>query len=455
MLSGINKILNYEEKKDLSIQFWNLLGPIFIVLTLFLTSFATGSNKDLFLMSVIGLALCWKKGRRGLIYTLIFFVALVVMKHYQITGNHLWQMGIESSLFLGFIISYLSFQHTSEYINFLDESKKKHMSDLTKAEEELKKEEDFHQRQHKNFKYEIERINLQLEEKKKEIDSFKSLVQSLRDGAKEGENQRLGLLSQIKEKDHKSSLLRQEIEDMKAHILTLENSEELYQRNKKLLDDLNALRVEKEQTHAINQSLAKMLSKEIEDKKTREKENESLTERLNISENRILSLQNQISGFEEKLKNLNTDVPEKSHSKLSSENIARDKELLVEYEKRYQELKKAEILLKQLKKQFEDKQKVLSTTRKELFLANEQLEKIKKDKELKELDETQEVKDLYLQIGEFEEEIVRLEEENLDLQEIVTSTMVESQTKVKDVNSKLKKKMKEKKKPLPIEEENS
>ena len=461
MLIGINKILNFEEKKDVSIQFWNLVGPIFIVLTLFLTSFSSVSNKDLFLISVVGLALCWKRKQRGLIYSIIFLVVLIFIKHFHISDNHIWQLGLELSLLLGFVISYLSLEHTSEYIKMLDESKNKHMSDMSKLEEELKKEEDFHQRQHKNFKYEIERVNLQLEEKRKEIDSFKNLVQSLRDAAKENESHRMGLVSQIKDKEQKTSVLRQEIEDMKAHILTLENQEQLNQRNKKLLDELNSLRVDKEQSHSINQSLAKMLSKEVETKKEREKENQSLFERINISESKILSMQNEISTLQEAVTRKNTELSQAFASKVSfaeqtnetakalsssvsSADQINEKELLVQYEKRYQDLKKSEALYKQMKKQFEDKQTVLSDTRKELFLAKEELEKIRKDKKMNELDETEEVRELYLQIGEFEEEIVRLEEENIDMQDIVSVTINQDfMSKVKDVDSSLKRKMKD------------
>jgi hypothetical protein len=63
---------------------------------------------------------------------------------------------------------------------------------------------------------------------------------------------------------------------------------------------------------------------------------------------------------------------------------------------------------------------------------------------MNELDETEEVRELYLQIGEFEEEIVRLEEENANMQDIVSVIINQDvMSKVKDVDSSLKRKMKD------------
>lgn len=420
MLSVINKILHIEEKKDIPIQFWTLLGPFFIVITLFLTSFSEVPNKDLFLVAVIGLALCLKKKGRGLFYSSIMLLVLIFLKHFQISSNHLWQFGVELSLFLGFIISSYCIEETWDFINSFHLSNSDNRLKIEKLEEELKKEEDFHLRQHKNFKYEIDRVNLQLEEKKNEINSFKQLVQNLRETIKENEKQKIIFIDQFKEKDKSATGLRQEIEDLKEHILSLGNLEELYQRNQKLLNDLNQARVDKEQSHAINQSLSKMVSKEIEEKREKDEQNHSLIERATIAENKILFLQEEIALLNQKIKKYQGEVSSSKKEDLFFSKQIEEKKILDQYEKKYQELIKIESLYKQLKNQFEEKKKVLSDARKELFLTKEELEKIKKEKELRELDETKEVKELYCQIGKFEEELKRLEEENINLQEIIS-----------------------------------
>jgi hypothetical protein len=368
VLSALTKIINFEEKKDIGVLFLILLGPFFIVLTLFLTSFSILPNKDLFLFSIIGLVLCWKRRKRGLIYSLSFLVLLVAIKHFQISSHHFWQIGLELSLFIGFIIFYYSMEQTIDYLNSIDLDKSKLLFEISKLGEDLKKEEDFHERQHKNFKYEVERINLQLEEKKKEIDSYKNIVENLRLSIKDNEKERQSLLFQIKEKEQKMASLRQEIEDMKVHIITLETPKNLNQRNQELSQHPDGF-------------LVKQLV---------------LPQKVEL-------------GF---LKEIGVKKP------------SLDKILLEQYEKNYQELRSQKSLYNQLKKQFEEKQKVLSDTRKELFLVNEELEKNCRERSSQELDETPLVRELNIQLGEFEEELKRMEEENIRLEEIITNLFI-------------------------------
>ena len=442
MLTSISKIFNFEENKDETIQFWNLIGPLFIILTLFLTSFSPNPNKDLFLLSILGLFLCWKKGKRGFFYSILFLSVISCIKHIQISSGHLWQLGIETSIFFGFIISYYSLEQTSEYIDLIDVNKSKYNEGMDKLKEELQKEEDFHQRQHKNFKFEIDRANLLLEEKKKEIESFKNLAQNLRATIKENESQRSVDISFIKDKEHRASILRQDIEDMKEHILTLENQEELFQKNKKLLNELELLRKEKEESYVINQSLSKMLAKEIEIKKQLDKDNKYLVETINISENKILSMQSTISNLKESIEKDKKEGMGSTKIDATVEQKNQYKKLLSQYEKKYQEFIKQQSLYKQIRKQFDDKNIVLSETRKELFLAKEEIGKIEKEKELKDLDQSPEVRDLYIQIGEFEEKIVSLEEENSNMQDIISISLnKQPKQNVKEINSNLKKKM--------------
>jgi DNA repair exonuclease SbcCD ATPase subunit len=412
---SVNKLFFFREEKDLNIYCWMFIGPFFISLTLFLTSFSTVPNKDLFLLSIVGLWLCLKKGEKGFFYSISFLAILTIFKHFEISSHHIWQLGIEFSLFLGFMISYYSIEYINDFMENIDINKKQQIEDISKIQEELKKEEDFHQRQHKNFKYEIERVNLQIEEKKTEISSFKNLVENLRKTIQEKEQEQKELIYRVKEEANISSFLRQEIEDMKQHILNIEDQDLLVKRNESLLNELNLSQVEKEQIYSVNQSLTESLSKEINIRKEEEKQKSFLLEKIEALEERILYLQNESHCLKQEL----LDEKDKSNDFSLSQNIE-DKKLLHHYEKKYLELKKHESLYDQLRTQFNDKNKVLAETRKELFHVTEQLEAIGREKEMKGLDETLIDRALYRQLGVFEEEIASIEEENEHLQEIVS-----------------------------------
>lgn len=410
MQAIINKFLGLEKQKD-SIQFWILLGPLFLSLSLFLSTFSLVSNKDLFGLVIVGLWLCLVKRSKGLLYTLSLLLVLIVIKHWNLS-HHLWQFGLEMSIAFGFIISYISFDFATDLVGSLNFSNTKFNQEILVLKEELNKERDFHQRQHKNFKFEMERLNLQLEEKISESNSLKELAQNLRELIKENEKEKEKILSSIKEKDKYLLSLRQEIEDMKEQILTLEDQDALQLRNKELLDELNNCRVEKEQGLSINQSLAKMVSDETELRRQKEEELKNVLEHLSASERTIASLYNDINLLKKEL-----SIPQNLSSQMKEE----DKQLLAKYEKKIMELKKIESFYRELKTQFEDKKRVLDETRKELFLTREKMEEYKKEQELQLLDENSQLVQIEKKMGSYAEEIVRIEDENFQLQELVTA----------------------------------
>jgi hypothetical protein len=137
------------QRRDLNVEFFVLLGPLFLILALFLTSFYDLPNKDLFLHAIVGVFLCWKSGKKGLIVSLLFLVILAFLKHFQISSHHMWQLGLELSIGLGFFISYYAFDHTKEFLESLGLEEKNVLEKSKKLEEELQKKEDFHQRQHR------------------------------------------------------------------------------------------------------------------------------------------------------------------------------------------------------------------------------------------------------------------------------------------------------------------
>ncbi len=427
-----------EEKIDKNILFWVLLGPLFLLTTLFLTSFAPIPSKDLFVFSLLAIVFCQKKKQTGLFYSLLALVILSFYKHFfQISQGHLWQLGIEFSLSLGIFISYFSFEHASDIIKSYDLQKNTQNESLEKMEQELKKEADFHSRQHKNFQYEIDRVNFQLEEKNLEIGALKKLAENLRGSLKDIDLEKERILKEAKEKEKQIALLRETIDEYKEQVQTLMENESF--------EELNNLKIEKEKI----ESFSKIIERKLEEKTLLHQEKEAELKKMLVLESEY---KNKIEKLLEEKQNLENLLQKEKETALNEKNNTEiSPEEKMSYESKISELKKIQSLYSQLKVQFEEKKKLLEETRKELFRSNEKISSFDKVKELQALDETVLEKDLTLQLGSFESETKRLEEENIHLHDIVSAL-----TKQIDISSEVpttkEVKKRGRKKSLPKEE---
>lgn len=228
----LEKLFKIENKNDAKILFGALIGPCFLILTLALSSMQTIANVDLFAISTVGLFFCLKHQKKGLYWSLGLLLAFAFYKHIQLYQNHLFELGLETSVMLGLFISYLSFEQIREKINALEVKEDKVQEGIAKAEEKLAKEIDFHERQHKNFKFEMDRLNGLLEEKTEESVTLKSLTENLRRSLAEKEEERG--LEDLKVKIKEKNQLIQEYEN---HSAELKKTELLYNQLKGQFED--------------------------------------------------------------------------------------------------------------------------------------------------------------------------------------------------------------------------
>ncbi len=232
----LEKLFRIENRNDARILFWALIGPFFLILTLALTNMQTIANADLFAMAAVGLLLCLKYRKKGLYGALSLLTAMAVYKHLQLYQNHLFELGLETSIAIGLFISYLSFEQISEQIKSLEVKENTFQNERTKAEERLAKEIDFHERQHKNFKFEMDRLNGLLEEKTEEVVTLKSLSENLRNSLAEKEKERG--VDDLKGKIEEKNRLIQEYEN---HTAELKKTETLYNQLKNQFEEKKEL----------------------------------------------------------------------------------------------------------------------------------------------------------------------------------------------------------------------
>ena len=92
-----------EDEADFSL--FLAAGPISVFCTL-IVGLQRNGNLDLVVLAIAGTVFCMKGRMRGWVYSALLLCAAALVKHaFFIEHHHLWQMGIEGSMLIGFAIS--------------------------------------------------------------------------------------------------------------------------------------------------------------------------------------------------------------------------------------------------------------------------------------------------------------------------------------------------------------
>lgn len=402
------------------IQFWVLLGPIFIISSLFLTIFHNDIfNFDTWFFSLLGILLLWKFKNKGLLVAITFYSMSVCVKHLYLQSHHIWQLGLELTVLLGFIITAFSFEQSKLFLEKIfsknDETKRK----IEALNEELEKEKDFHSRQEKSLRSELEEYYWKAEDNKKEILSMQSLVNTLRKNVDEQKENRELLLFEIEKNEKKICSLLREKDEIEKEIISLNDSKQLKENNKRLLEELNKSRIEKQQTHYINEALAKHIS-------NKPSSDNGLQEKLNILKDKYKNAVNKINELNKNIETLSKNKDEKIKVSSSLEQFKNlsDKEkleTLKNYQMKVKSLQNIESLHKQLRSQFEEKNISLNKTRSQVFKLQEELLAIKNHNKNSRFNVSEQEVVLSKKLSEAEEELNILQKENKQLQDLISS----------------------------------
>ncbi len=433
MIERILRLVQSEQEEK-EIFFWSLLGPISLLCTI-----SISGELDLLFMAMAGLYLTARFQKRGFIYSLILLVAGSLIRHAFIKSHHLWECGLEASLGVAFLISYLAFQQGVSFLHSLTTQVEAHSSSIKNLEEELVKEKEEKGVAHVAFQEKIHFLQKELDELQKTHSSILILNEVLRKtGARLTEEKEtvsemsLNQLRKIGELELNFQAASRELERLK-------NSSELTLENKQLQDELNASRIQKEQTHLINETLARLHAKEClkstvwnEEKSKLNQELASLrnesemllkeaqTERNLLRERlsaEIQSLSEENGALREKLESLSLVQPVQMSEIAENERKELVEQLGFAHEK-IKTLSQVDALFKQLKKQFEEKNQILHQTRSELFKTDTELQTLKMEHE--QWINQPNPPDVKAELDLLSHEVTALEKENRDLQDLVT-----------------------------------
>lgn len=387
-------------------------GPVSLFATLSL-ALQMGGNLDLAIAAAVGLILSFSLRMRGLFYSLALLGLGALAKHLFFLDAHLWQMGIETSMALGFVICTLSSEqlHAREGTALLKiESQKSALSRLVEEASQSEREAA------------LEKAALQgrLDGLQREFDLLQEEISTLRilnDVVRKSSLKQEEGDARLVEKEKRIGELLREIE---AIHLSRPSSEK-----EELLQELNAARVEREQTCLINETLVRLHA--AADRKARE-----LIARNELLEKQFLALSQTQSEKEElaraELQEARIELANlvdyrssalESERRQWREQLSEQDRTIALFQERIRALSETQSLYFQLKKQFEEKNRVLHETRQELFRAETALEAARIEEQWEEVEFPLFESMLASEVALLEEERRSLETENAELSQII------------------------------------
>jgi hypothetical protein len=360
-------------------------GPISLLCTLAI-GVKSSIPFDLLALAAAGLFLSARLQLRGCCYSLVLLAVIACFKHAFLVSDHLWELGLEASLACAFFVTALSFEQGSTWIESLQSQMQTRVAAIENLEEELAKYRQTGQEQQIAFQEKVATLQKELEEIQADHSSILILNEVLRKTTARHIQENEALNLELGDLKQQKDLLKAEYVQSQKELERLSRTEPFVLQNAELTKELNAARYEKEQTHLINETLARLYARENLKAKEADAEVAQLTDQLRSAR-------------------VETHDPEvKEHLAFAQEKV-------------YQ-LSQIEPLFKQLKKQFEEKSEILHQVRSELFISDTELQKLKMERGALELNPLP--KEVEVELHALSSQICALEEENQELQELIS-----------------------------------
>ncbi len=414
----IERALSFLQKETL------IWGPIFLLGTL-----ALGAKTpfDLVLLALVGLYLSARYKVRGCCYSLVLLALSAIVKHAFFTTDHLWQLGLESSLGCAFFITALAFEQGEMFLESLQSQMETRKAALENLEEEIAKARETAQEQQIAFQEKAATLQKELEELQAEHSSILILNEVLRKSTARTSQENEALIAKSIDRQRQFDLLKSEFEECEKDLIRVSNTDAIVQQNRELIKELNTARYEKEQTHLINETLARLYVRENLKAKEIDQEASSLSEQLTVFhkarqtekatiEAQLQAIQTEGNLLKERLSAALEEIA-LFHSRPAQPDPQIAEQLKFAQEKMVH-LSQIEPLFKQLKKQFDEKNQILHQTRADLFKSDTELQKLKMEKSAFELNTIP--KDVERELQSLGEQLQLLEEENHHLQELIS-----------------------------------
>jgi hypothetical protein len=429
-------IFQFEGVASNRVRFFVLIGPLFLIGSLFIAAFNKSIvNYDLWAVVAMGLLVCWKYRFNGFYIAGAVLFLSVFIKHIVISSHHMWQFGLESSIAIGLYITAVSFEEIIAMIEGFEKNRNNLLQNITQIEEAFCKEEGMHVAQNRSLNEKIDALQTEVDNKKEKLIELEKLVDVIKHSNETDVFERQVLAEESLDKTRKIAKLQRLLEGKDISTVSHEDisSDDLMRILKKREAILSL-----EEGDKLNNDITNLkeniaaLTKEIEEEKdsgrkkydalvaAQEKDRTLIEEKCNrlVQDKAMLS-----SIIEDKVKEIDAyqkKLQNHIHSDTKNTPYSND-DMLKKYERKLAEARRVEFLYKQLKEQFSQKDDVLHSARASIFDLQEQLLYIQKDNEFSEIEISDEEEILMNRIVDLEEELCVIEKENESLETLVAA----------------------------------
>jgi hypothetical protein len=198
-----------QRKLAFQVQFWGLIGPLIALITL-LVIFIKSPPQAIYLSmaTIVGLLVSWKWKIQGFAISIGFIALLYLYQFGEISPDeHLWHIGMNFSIALGFVITALAYKEVEQLLHPLDETldHKNLNPSIFVTEINLLKQA---------VQDKIIDLQIQAEElakKNSKIQSYESLVETVKVEVLKTNSQHEKLLEEFFEKQNKLSLVEEKL----------------------------------------------------------------------------------------------------------------------------------------------------------------------------------------------------------------------------------------------------
>jgi hypothetical protein len=436
-------------------------GPIFLLCTMAL-AVKTAIPFDLLFVAALGLFLSARLQVRGCCYSLILLGLIGIVKHAFLTTDHLWQLGIEGSLGCAFFITALAFEQGSSWIESLQSQMQTRKAAMENLEEEFAKLLQTGQQLQISYQEKVATLQKEQDDLQGEYSSILILNEVLRKTTARHSQERESIASALYDLRRQTELLREEYEALENELRRLKDSDALVMQNSILMKELNQARYDREQTHLINETLARLHIRENLRAREANQEAAYLKEMLTATHKEVRRiaqpLEEELDASRKKIQTLQVEFDKSAQeanrareqllklSEIQTErNFLRERlqsaqeeiallqkqpplevekidpqlqEKLKFAEEKMVHLSQIEHLYLQLKKQFEEKNQVLHKARSDLFKVETEFERLKIEKASLELNPIP--KEVTFELEYLSKEVQALEDENRELQDLIS-----------------------------------
>lgn len=427
-----------DDKNGVSLAlFWQIIGPLFVLCTFALDP----HNLVVFLVGAFGLFFSSKYQMKGFAASLVMIGCVAIGDHIFAKGHHLWFLGIESSYAVAFFITAMNADLHQHFIRSLFSQIETKNSSIVNLEDEFTKSRADETKQQVFLQEKIEALQKQIEETLSEQSSLLILNEVLRKTTSRNLSDSESLRDELFGLQCRFNAEHLEKEEIAKELFRLKNESFLIQENLEIKEELNAVRCDKEQTYLINETLAKLHAKEHlraeafqEEMRVYSQEKEEIQAQLSSLQDRLEKEEEERKKYQLLQKSLEAVeldrifLKEQLELKLEQkqEVLAVDlsqyiaKEVYDVLEGKVKKLSEMELLYRQLKLQFAEKNEVLHQTRSELFHKDTAYQSLEIEFNHSQIAGSEVAPEMLSEMDSLEREVSYLAQENEELEQIIS-----------------------------------